>query len=107
MYNDHSLLKIDLESGRISVKEIVNYYLEKIDEGKHLNAFLSVFNDEAISKAEEVDRKIKAGSAGKLAGMVIAVKDVLALKGKNLTCSSKILENFESLYTAAAVQRLL
>src|SRR5438874_1833665 len=36
-----------------------------------------------------------------------ATKDVHALKGKNLTCSSKILENFESLYTAAAVQRLL
>jgi aspartyl-tRNA(Asn)/glutamyl-tRNA(Gln) amidotransferase subunit A len=39
--------------------------------------------------------------------MVIAVKDVLSLKGKTLTCSSKILENFEALYTGTAVQRLL
>ncbi len=53
-----------------------------------------------------VEQKIKNGSAGKLAGMVIAIKDVLAIEDKPLTCSSKILENFQSLYTATAVQKL-
>ena len=66
-----------------------------------------VFNEEAIKRAGEIDAKIKAGTAGRLAGMVVAVKDVLSLKGYRLTCSSKILENFEALYTATAVQRLL
>jgi aspartyl-tRNA(Asn)/glutamyl-tRNA(Gln) amidotransferase subunit A len=107
MYNDYQALRKDLESGRVSVEGIVEEYLAKINEGKHLNAFLSVFNGEALQKAKEVDRKVKSKSAGKLAGMVIAVKDILAVKGKRLTCASKILENFESLYTATCVQKLL
>jgi len=91
----------------MSVIELVKFYLQNIEKGKHLNAFLYVFSDDALARAEEVELKVKSGTAGKLAGMVIAVKDVLSLKGKKLTCASKILENFEALYTASAVQRLI
>lgn len=107
MYRSYSELRSDVEAGKTSLTEIVKGYLQKIDEGKHLNAFLSVFSEEAIADAERIGEKIKDKSAGKLAGMVIAVKDVLAIKGKHLTCASKILESFESLYTATAVQRLI
>ncbi len=107
MYNDYAELRAELEAGRVSCRDIVKFYLDKIEKGKHLNAFLLVFNDEALKRADEIDMKLKAGTAGKLAGMVIAVKDVLSLKGYTLTCSSKILKNFEALYTATAVQRLL
>ena len=58
-------------------------------------------------QAEEIERKIKSGNHGKLAGMVIAVKDLLSIKDHPLTCSSKILSNFISLYTATAVQKLI
>jgi len=106
MYNDYAALRRDLDSGKVTCTEIVNYYIGNINKGKHLNAFLSVFEDEARVKAAEVDAKLKSGNAGRLAGMVIAAKDVLSMKGKRLTCSSKILENFEALYTATAIERL-
>ncbi len=106
MYNDYAALRTDLDSGKVTCTEIVNYYIGNINKGKHLNAFLSVFEDEARAKAAEVDAKLKSGNAGRLAGMVIAAKDVLSIKGKRLTCSSKILENFEALYTATAIERL-
>ena len=99
MYNDYAELRAELEAGRVSCRDIVKFYLDNIEKGKHLNAFLLVFNDEALKRADEIDMKLKAGTAGKLAGMVIAVKDVLSLKGYTLTCSSKILKNFEALYT--------
>lgn len=107
MYNDYAALRSDLESGKVSCVDIVNYYLRNIEKGKRLNAFLSVFPEDALKQAQLIDEKIKNKTAGRLAGMVIAVKDVLSLKGKKLTCSSKILENFEALYTATAVQRLI
>ncbi len=100
-------LRKDLESGKVSAVEITEYYLSNIEKGEHLNAFLSVFKEDALSKAKEVDIKIKNKTAGKLAGMVVAVKDVLSLKDKILTCGSKILENFEALYTATCIQRLI
>ena len=107
MYSDYAALKKDLESSRVSTADIVKYYLSKISEGKHLNAFLSVYTDDALEKAAALDRKLKSGTSGRLAGMVIAVKDVLAIKDKTLTCGSKILQNFESLYTATAIQKLI
>ncbi|MCW8849155.1 MAG: Asp-tRNA(Asn)/Glu-tRNA(Gln) amidotransferase subunit GatA [Melioribacteraceae bacterium] len=99
--------KLDLlKNGSISLKENVEYFLNEIESNKELNAFNSVFKD-AIISAEKIEQKIKNGSAGKLAGMVIAIKDVLAIENKPLTCSSKILENFQSLYTGTAVQKLI
>ncbi|MDP3684824.1 MAG: amidase family protein, partial [Ignavibacteria bacterium] len=87
--------------------ENVQEFLSRIEERKNLNAFNSIFAEEVLQRAEEVQKKIACGSAGRLAGMVIAIKDVLAIKDKPLTCSSKILENFTSLYTATAVQKLI
>ncbi len=111
MHTDYAALRSELTSGKVSCTDVVKYYLSNIEKGKHLNAFLLVFKEEALKRAQEIDVKIKSGTAGqpigRLAGMVIAVKDVLSLKGYRLTCGSKILENFEALYTATAVQRLL
>ena len=94
-------------SGVTTCERVVDGYLQKIDSAKRLNAFLSVFHDEARDQACRVDRKIASGTAGKLAGMVIGIKDVLCMKGKKVTCGSRILENFESLYNATAVEALL
>lgn len=107
MFNDYVALRSQLDKGAVSVTEIVKYYLQNIEKGKHLNAFLSVFNEDSLARAAEVDSKIKKGKAGRLAGMVIAVKDVLSLKDKTMTCASKILQNFIALYTCTVVQRLL
>lgn len=105
-YKNHSE-KLDLiRSGKLSLGENLNYFLSRIESERHLNSFNFVFK-ESIQKAEIIEKKIKDGKGGRLAGMVIAVKDVLALKDKPLTCSSNILKNFESIYTASAVQKLI
>lgn len=72
-----------------------------------VGAFVDTFFDEARKKAAEVDAKRKKGKAGKLAGLVCAVKNNIAIKGKRLTCASKMLENYVAPYDAAIVERLL
>ena len=90
-----------------TVVGILNGYLNAIEENKHLNAFLEVFVDSAMEQAKNVDAKIKEGNAGRLAGMVIGLKDNMCYAGHKVSAASKILDNFESLYTATAVERLI
>lgn len=106
-YKNHKEKLELIKTGKLSLADNVKHFLKNIDNQKDLNAFNFVFSDEAIEKAKEVEQKIKNNSAGKLAGMVIAIKDVLAYKDHPLTCSSNILKNFTSLYTATAVQKLI
>lgn len=106
MYKTFAEVKTALASGS-TVLEIVEGYLNAIQQNSDLNAFLEVFEGSAKEKAIEVDAKRKAGNAGRLAGMVIGLKDNLCYAGHKVSASSKILEGFESLYTATAVQRLL
>ncbi|HLK28684.1 MAG TPA: Asp-tRNA(Asn)/Glu-tRNA(Gln) amidotransferase subunit GatA [Puia sp.] len=88
--------------------EAVNYYLSKIEEKKHLNSFLEVYADEALQKAKLLDEKRKSGKQiGKLHGIVVALKDVIAYKDHKLSASSKILENFTSIYNSTVVEKLL
>ena len=106
-YKNHKEKLGLIKSGKLSLVENVQHFLKNIEDQKDLNAFNFVFADEAMQTAEDVEQKIKNNSAGKLAGMVIAIKDVLAYKDHPLTCSSIILKNFTSLYTATAVQKLI
>ena len=100
--------KINLiRQNKLSLQENVKKFLHKIKEKKHLNAFNFVFEEEALSQAAEIENKIKEGKAGKAAGMVIAVKDNISIKKQPMTCSSGILKNFEPVYTATAIQKLL
>lgn len=96
-----------LNSGESSCSAIVANYLDKIEKSGHLNAFREVYSEEATARAIEVDNKIAEKKAGRLAGMVIGLKDNICYKDHEVTASSKILEGFESLYSATAVERLL
>ncbi len=106
MYHTFKEVKAALSEGK-TVVDVVNAYLQKIEEQKQLNAFLEVFETSSLAQAKLVDEKIKNGTAGRLAGMVIGIKDNLCYKGHQVTASSRILEGFESLFTGTAVQRLL
>lgn len=106
MLKNYSEVKTALAGGS-SVVDIVKSYLEKIQENKDLNAFLEVFEDTALDKAQEVDEKRKAGRAGRLAGMVIGLKDNICYQDHKVSASSKILTGFTSLYSATAVERLI
>ena len=97
----------DLSIGTLTCETLVQHYLTSIKEKSHLNVFLSVYEEEALLRAKEVDAKISSGHSGKLAGMVIGLKDVLSYKDHPLQASSKILDGFTALYNATAVQRLI
>jgi aspartyl-tRNA(Asn)/glutamyl-tRNA(Gln) amidotransferase subunit A len=100
-------LHTDLNSGKISCVQLVEESIKAIEEKKQLNAFLEVFNESALAQAKLVDEKVKLKTAGKLAGVVIGLKDNICYKGHKVSCSSKILEGFESLYSSTVVERLL
>jgi aspartyl-tRNA(Asn)/glutamyl-tRNA(Gln) amidotransferase subunit A len=100
-------IRNDLQHGKLTCQDLVRYYLSNIRQKEYLNAFLSVYEDEAISRAVHIDQKIKEGTAGKLAGLVVGLKDVLAYKDHPLQAGSKILNGFISQFNATAVQRLL
>jgi aspartyl-tRNA(Asn)/glutamyl-tRNA(Gln) amidotransferase subunit A len=97
----------DIKEGTLTCVERVQFHLDNITRKQHLNAFLSVYSEEALARASEIDKKIKAGTAGKLAGLVVGIKDVLAYKNHPLQAGSKILDGFISQFNATAVQRLL
>jgi aspartyl-tRNA(Asn)/glutamyl-tRNA(Gln) amidotransferase subunit A len=100
-------LQQNLKNGTLTCVGRVNFHLANIEKKKHLNAFLEVYSDEALARASEIDLKIKNGKAGKLAGLIVGLKDVLAHDQHRLQSGSKILAGFVSQYSGTAVQRLL
>jgi aspartyl-tRNA(Asn)/glutamyl-tRNA(Gln) amidotransferase subunit A len=106
-YSSLTEVKSGLQSGKITVEGLVKSYLGQIEKNAHLNAFNEVFGQEALARAKDIDGRLKRGTTGKLAGMVIAIKDNICYKGHKVTASSKILSGFESIYSATIVERLL
>lgn len=110
MRNYQSLAEVrsDIKEGKTTVLALVNYYLDRIHtHNEELNAFIEVYELEAIERAKEIDAKLKTGTAGKLAGMVISIKDMICYKNHKVSASSKILEGFESLFSSTVVERIL
>ena len=100
-------LRSRLLSKKITCEEVVRFYLERIDRYQDDNIYISVFHDQAMERARSLDRKLSAGeSVGRLFGLPMAIKDNISMKGGRLTCASKILGNYESVYDATAVLRL-
>ncbi len=99
----------DIRLGNANCRAIVEYYLSKIEATKGLNAYVEVYADEALRKADFLDAKFRENpdTVGKLFGMVISIKDVICYKGHEVTGASKILEGFRSVYSATAVERIL
>ncbi len=100
-------LREDLNAGKTTCVDLVNESIALSKQKKHLGVFLELFEKSALEKAQEVDQKIKAGNAGKLAGVIVGLKDNICYKGHKVSASSKILEGFESLYSATVTEKLL
>ncbi len=108
VYRSFTALQTDLRAGNTTCRAVVNDYLTRIADNQHLNAFTEVYASEARAKADDLDRRMANGEAiGRLAGMVVGLKDVLSYAGHGLRAGSNILENFTAQFTATAVQRLL
>jgi aspartyl-tRNA(Asn)/glutamyl-tRNA(Gln) amidotransferase subunit A len=106
-----------LKKGNVTCEQAVEHFLQRINASKHLNAFIEVYAEEALSKAAALDKKRNAGEPmGLLHGVVTGLKDIIAYKDHRLTAASKILNaspdksarnEFTSVYSATATERLL
>lgn len=110
MYRHHSIAQFhtEIEKQVISCESVVSDYLQRIQKSNHLNAFVEVFDKEALTRAKELDlKKVSGHPTGRLFGVVIGIKDVICYKGHQVTAASKILKGFKSLYSSTAVENLL
>lgn len=93
----------------VSVSEKLKLYLNEIEKndkkGNKINAFLQL-NPNAVKEAKEIDKKIKEGNSGKLAGQIIAIKANINVLGMNASCASKTLENYNSPYDASVIKKI-
>ncbi len=96
-----------LKVEQYALSDLVDFYLQNIKENTDLNVFLEVFEAEVKAKAVEINQKIKNGTAGKLAGLVVGIKDVISYQNHTLSAGSRILRGFTAQYHATAIERLL
>ena len=101
-------IRADLLWKRISAEELARQALELAEaENPKTNAYLTFAPERALAAAREVDRKIAEGEdPGPLAGVPIAIKDVILTRGLRTTCASRLLENYVPPYDATAVMRI-
>src|SRR6202140_2811555 len=97
-----------LATKKISARELAADYYKRIEaRNPELNAYLTLSQDRAYAQADRVDALVAAGKPLlPLAGVPIAIKDVISTRGVRTTCGSRILENYIPPYDATAVSRL-
>ncbi|HJT33909.1 MAG TPA: Asp-tRNA(Asn)/Glu-tRNA(Gln) amidotransferase subunit GatA [Pirellulales bacterium] len=101
-------LLAELEAGRASAVEATQAYIDRIKAAdQRVGAFLRFDPQPALEQARRIDERRKKGERlGRLAGLPVAVKDLLCSRGERTTCGSRILENFVAPYDATVVARL-
>lgn len=95
----------------MNTQQSLKKYLEEIKKndkaGKKINAFLQLRDEkELLKEAESIDKKLRKGKAGKLAGKIIAIKANINVKGMNVSCASKTLENYKAPYDASVIKKI-
>lgn len=106
-YISLTAIRKDLDRGSITIQKLVEHYIYRINMYSDLNAFIEVFSDEALEKAAVIQAKLEHGTAGRLAGLIIGIKDNICYAGHNVSAGSRILENYISIYSSTVVERLL
>ena len=104
----HQLHKM-LKAGEVSATEICRDVFSRIKEVEEkVQAYITLTEHIALRKAKEVDEKIAGGEEiAPLSGIPVAIKDNMCVKGIRTTCSSKILSNYNPVYTSTAVKKVL
>ncbi|MEX3557499.1 MAG: Asp-tRNA(Asn)/Glu-tRNA(Gln) amidotransferase subunit GatA [Burkholderia sp.] len=104
--NSLTELRAALDAGQTSSVELAQLYLQRIDALRDLNAFVHVAPDLTLAQARAADAARAAGTAGPLAGLPIAHKDVFVTRGWRSTAGSKMLADYTSPFDATVVERL-
>jgi aspartyl-tRNA(Asn)/glutamyl-tRNA(Gln) amidotransferase subunit A len=101
-------VQAQLQAGDLTTLALVDAYLARIAATADLNIYVEVWADEARATARQQDQRRAAGEPlGRLAGLVLSIKDVICYKDHLVTAGSRILQGFSSLFSATAVERLL
>src|SRR4051794_3910996 len=96
-----------LNAGAVSSEEIVRSCLDRARALVRLNAFVHLEEEAVLSQARAIDaRRRKGERLGPLAGVPVAIKDVLCVEGEPTTCASRMLANFRPPYDATVICRL-
>ena len=97
-----------LQAKKISARELTTEFFSRIDRrNSELNAYLTLSPERAYAQADQIDAAVASGKTlPPLAGVPVAIKDVISTRGVRTTCGSKILENYLPAYDATAVERL-
>ena len=101
-------LQEKIKNKELTSVEITKAYIDRIQQKEpQVKAFVTTLTEEAIAKAEEIDKKYTAGEIkGDLVGIPIGIKDNICTKGIKTTCSSRMLENFVSPYDATVIEKI-
>lgn len=106
-FNTFTQVRQNLNKGQFTCAAMVEGYLSRIESQSDLNLFVEVYARDARSRATVIDAKIQRGTAGPLAGLIVGIKDNIVYAQHPVTAASKMLEGFESLFSATVVERLL
>ena len=101
----YNLFREQVLENKTTCEQEVSNVLERIEDKKDLNAFLET-NKNVLEQAVESDKRFKAGNPRRLEGMLVAVKDNIAVKGMKLTAASHMLDNFLSITDAALIEKI-
>lgn len=96
-----------LNAGAVTSEELARFYLDRAEKLNRLNVYVHLDRDAVLAQARAVDAKRKAGQPlGALAGVPVAIKDVLCVEGEPTTCGSRMLKTFRPPYDATVISRL-
>ena len=104
-----SEIRTALREETLTLPVLAERYLQQIEATRHLNCYVEVYEQEVRVRAAALQEKFRRDPAtvGKLFGMVVSVKDVLSQRDHRLSAGSRMLEGFEAVFTATALERLL
>ena len=94
-----------LRSGKFSSLELTHAFLARINQHHHLNAYITVTEEQALQSAKAADQRLASGNAELLTGIPIAQKDIFCTLDVKTTCGSKMLDNFTAPYNATVVEK--
>ena len=102
-------VQLAISQGDLTLTELVGYYLDRIESTSDHNIYIEVYKTEALERAAQLDQKFQQSpeSTGRLFGMVLSIKDVICYSGHKVSAASNILKNYESPFSATAIERIL